>query len=1435
MAGDQPLGNMVIGVSMEGTQFANTLKEIRGQVRQAQSAMKANLTVISGAGDKYETLRAKVKSLNEVMAVNQREIDMLRKKHREAIKTYGEGSEQVSKLASQVNNAVAKQSAWSRQLDQAKSKLSGMDSPISKFSSRLNDISERAKSVGGKVKEMSDGITQTFAPATIAIGAGLGAAAKQAMDFESQMSAVKSVMAPDEVKKYGGALEDLAVTMGAKTKYSATEAAQGIEELVKAGVKTTDIIHGGLSGALNLATAGELDLKDAAEIASTALNAFRKDNISVTRAADLLAGAANASATDVEELKYGLSAVSAVASGVGLSFEDTTTALAAFAQNGLKGQDAGTSLKTMLLNLSPSTKSAADMMDSLGLAARNTSSAYNWLVDRGIKPASHSANDIEASLQRLAKIQAGAGASASKVKNEYQELAKNSGFASSAFYDQNGKLKSLSKISGLLHDRLKNLSEEQRQYALKTMFGTDAIRAANILYKEGAKGIEDMNGAMNKIKAADVAKKKMDNLKGSIEQLKGSLETAGISVGQALTPAIKKTAEIVQNIVDKFNALPKPVQHAAAISAALLAVILTLVTGFGFLTSGISSLVIAYGTLAGGMAATTGVIAAEGAAATAAGASTGILAGAISLLTSPVTLTIAAIAALGVAFVLAYNKIKPFHAFMNSIGSAIGRAVNFVRQFTTAIMQMLQGNWAGGADLLSKIGLSDSAVQKTINIVTKIQSAFNTLKAYLQQALSAIGSFVMSKISQIKSFWDQNGATIIQAIKNVFKVITVIVKVALAILGPIFKAGFAIIVAVVKSVWGNIKGIISGALKIIEGVVLVFSGLFTGHWKTMWSGIKSIFSGAIQYVWNLVQLIWIGKMLKTAKAFVGPFKSLFKTLWTALKTIFSSPVKWIVNLVKNGFGSMNKFASSFSGGLKTVMTKMWTALKGIFSLPIGTIKSLLKTGFTSMKNSSVNIFNSMKHGASKIWNSMISTIKSLPGRMATGLKNGASKLKSAMKSIGNAMIEGLAAGVNGVRKGINWILDKVHAPKKLHIPKWDPPHYAKGTDNHPGGPAVVSDGKGKNVQELITLPDGQAFLSPLRETVMNLPKGASVLNADATAQLLSMMPRYASGTGWMQNLWDGTKNVTSKVWNSAKRFSKNIVDGAKTIWDYASNPSKLVDKAIDTFSNFSDLSQPTLGIVKGAVSTAKRGAVNWIKSLMLAGNPSGSGVERWRSYVIRALEMNGLSTAKSMVEKVLRQIKTESGGDPKAIQHGYTDINTRTGDLAKGLMQTISATFNAYKFPGHSNIFNGFDNLLAALNYAKHRYGKNLSGLGEGHGYANGGFVFTEQLARVAEGNKPEAIIPLDRLKRTRALQLLSQTQKALGVGSQSQSNSSAADLSALIQRQDQQISLMQQTIDLLMKILQKNNVIKIDADALEKNVSKRQAANYNNAAYMMG
>lgn len=170
--------------------------------------------------------------------------------------------------------------------------------------------------------------------------------------------------------------------------------------------------------------------------------------------------------------------------------------------------------------------------------------------------------------------------------------------------------------------------------------------------------------------------------------------------------------------------------------------------------------------------------------------------------------------------------------------------------------------------------------------------------------------------------------------------------------------------------------------------------------------------------------------------------------------------------------------------------------------------------------------------------------------------------------------------------------------------------------------------------------------------------------------------------------------------------------------------------------------------------------------------PAGSGVQRWKGQVTKALEMNGLSTSEAMVNKVLRQIASESGGNEKAVQGGYTDINTLTGDLAKGLMQTISATFNAYAFPGHRNIFNGFDNMLAALAYAKNRYGFNLAGLGEGHGYAQGGIVSQHGFYEVAEQNMPEIIIPLDPAKRLRANDLLAQANQRINGNIQAKGDS---------------------------------------------------------------
>lgn len=364
-------------------------------------------------------------------------------------------------------------------------------------------VSTGISNMGNVGRRTFSGLTSTIGATAAQLGLVAGAAGavglafggiKTAMDFEAQMSTIKALTGASakEMKE----MTDLAMEMGAKTKYSALQSAQGIEELLKAGLTPAQVKAEGLEASLNLATAGGLDLAKAAEIMSTALNAFKDDGMKASDAANILAGNANASATSVEELQYGLSQVSAVASGIGLSFRDTNAALGVFANYGLKGSDAGTSLKTMLSNLTPKSDGAAGAMEALGIITED---------------------------------------------------------GSNAFYDAHGNVKSMAEIAGVLQKSLTGLTAQQRQQYLYTMFGSDAIRAANVLYKAGSKGIKDFNAQMSNVTALEVAKEKMNNAAGAVEQFKGALETLQIAVLTPLMPLIKEAALNAANFIGNLK------------------------------------------------------------------------------------------------------------------------------------------------------------------------------------------------------------------------------------------------------------------------------------------------------------------------------------------------------------------------------------------------------------------------------------------------------------------------------------------------------------------------------------------------------------------------------------------------------------------------------------------------------------------------------------------------------------------------------------------------------------------------------------------------------------------------------------------------------------------------------------------------------------------
>ena len=332
----------------------------------------------------------------------------------------------------------------------------------------------------------------------VAAAAAAGYVVKSFADFDQAMSNVQA--ATHESAANMDQLREAAIQAGADTAFSASEAAGAIEELAKAGVSTADILNGGLKGSLDLAAAGGLGVADAAGIASVALTQFKLNGSDVGHVADLLAAGAGKAMGDVSDLGMALKQAGLVASQTGLSIEETTGALSAFAAAGLLGSDAGTSFKTMLLNMTPQSKQAAKVMEELGIHA----------------------------------------------------------------YDAQGQFVGLAAYAGQLHDSLSKLTAEDRQAALKKMFGQDAIRAASILYEQGAQGIQEWIDKVNDAGyAAETAEARMDNLNGDLEKLGGSFETLFIKSGSGANDFLRSIVQIAEQAVNAFSALPAPVQQGA--------------------------------------------------------------------------------------------------------------------------------------------------------------------------------------------------------------------------------------------------------------------------------------------------------------------------------------------------------------------------------------------------------------------------------------------------------------------------------------------------------------------------------------------------------------------------------------------------------------------------------------------------------------------------------------------------------------------------------------------------------------------------------------------------------------------------------------------------------------------------------------------------------
>ena len=624
----------------------------------------------------------------------------------------------------------------------ASSFQSGMSTIDKSAKTALGSFGTGAQKAGKKISDAG----KKMLPATVAIGGVGTAAVKTASDFETSMSQTAGALNVP-MSKMGG-LRDLAMDMGAKTQFSATEAGNAMTELAKGGLTEAEIQSGALKSTMDLAASSGMGLGDAANTVVQAMGGFGLSAKDSAQAVNALAGAAAASSTDVGPLADALSQCAAQAHTAGWSIQDTTAVLGEFADAGVTSSDAGTSLKTMLQRLAAPTGAAAKEMKTLGINV----------------------------------------------------------------WDSSGHMKDAGGISQELQSKLGGLSDQQKQQALATIFGSDATRAATILMDGGAKGLSKYTKATNdQTSAQRLANSQMGPTQKAWENMKGSLETAAISIGTMLLPMVQKLTGFIKGLADNFAALNPQQQKIVLTILGIVAVVGPLLVLIGKVTMGIGAIAVGVSKLIGGIKLLGGGIAALFALVAA----------------NPIILIIAGVAALIAVIVHLWQTNEGFRNAVIEIWTAIAGFFQTVGAaiagFFTAAWGVIQTVWGAAAGFFSGVWQG-------------IQSVFSAVGPWFASVFGTAWSGVQSIWSAATGFFSGvwNGIT------RIFSVV-----------GGWFSSVFGTAWTGVKNIWSAATGWFQGVWNGIKGAFK--PNMISDAFGRAWGAIKGAWGGAagwFQGIWN---------------------------------------------------------------------------------------------------------------------------------------------------------------------------------------------------------------------------------------------------------------------------------------------------------------------------------------------------------------------------------------------------------------------------------------------------------------------------------------------------------------------------------------------------------------------------------------------------------
>jgi TP901 family phage tail tape measure protein len=1086
-------------------------------------------------------------------------------------------------------------------------------------------------------------------------------------------------------------LRTAALKAGADTSFSAKQAAEAETELAKVGISTADILGGALNGSLSLAAAGQIDLGRAATISGQAMKIFGLAGSDVGHIADVLASGANKSAADVDQLSQAMSQGGLVAAQTGLSLEDTVGALSAFADNALIGSDAGTSLKTMLQRLNPQSDAAASLMDQLGLRA----------------------------------------------------------------YDAQGNFVGLEKYAGQLQRGMSGLSTEQRNAAMSTIFGSDAVRASNILFKLGSAGVHEYTTAVNdQGAAARTAAVQMDNLSGDFEQLRGSIETALIKSGSAGNGALRTLTQTATRAVNAFGKLPDGVQSAgfalAAVgSAALLAggAVVTLVPKIAATKASLDTLGISAARTSvamRGLGAAAAVLA-VGAVASELGSVVG-QAQAANVATDDLAKSLTGLATngqlSGSALDVLSTRLGPFHDNVGTSAEALDRfgvsAYNALDQGWDARLGRFQSMGTTTARFKDQVGQLDTALASMVQAgnADQAKAAFDRLTA----AAVKQGVPLASVQGQFTKYQQAVDTAKVSA------------SAALAPTNDLAGAVDAAGAAAKKA--APVTGSIADAMRLIGPGAQASSGEVTTLAKALddfQQSVADAFGSATDVIANFKV-----DTSKGAASVSEQLRAAYKDSVTSARE-FTRDIRVVTrrgldpalisDLLKQGPAAagpaLQAMVSDHSGRLIRMANRSQAALGKIQ----GQVVEQARLTDLAMRSST----DTMTHDLSSAMRIAAASARSGGRATARALSHELGIAAGDVKRISNEFGISIATNTRtGTKKASTSVGDfyrVVRGGPVKHDVDFNTPGL-KPADTSTGAYfRVLRGGPVKHPVSFTTpgLDSATSKVKTLRDAILGI-KNRSVTVAVATgiankvaSQNAQLTKRayggYISGPGGPTEdaipayLSNGEYVVRAA---SVQQYGTEMLDMLNA-GRFANGGQVGTDVTVRGSANLAGALNPVVAAIRKAAESVKAAAEAASAGAAIHGGSVGGGVARWAPLVLRVLRELGQSPA--LAPGVLRRIRFESGGNPNAIN--LTDSNARAGHPSRGLMQTIPGTFNAYAGPYRGRgIVDPLASIYAGLNYALHRYHSiaSIDPLNRPRGYARGGQVGRPAPRRFATG-----------------------------------------------------------------------------------------------------